>query len=94
MDWVEMSERELRRAEVLASVAAGRVTMTAAAGLIWRQGRLAAIVADLFKLWKAELSRILGKSKLAEATRYTTSRHEILERFFLAGRVRDRLEHC
>jgi hypothetical protein len=34
MGWVEMSERELRRAEVLASVAAGRLTMTAAAGLM------------------------------------------------------------
>jgi hypothetical protein len=31
MGWVEMSERELRRAEVLASVFAGRMTMTAAA---------------------------------------------------------------
>lgn len=31
MGWVEMSERELRRAEVLASVFAGRLTMTAAA---------------------------------------------------------------
>lgn len=30
MGWVEMSERELRRAEVLASVMAGRFTMTAA----------------------------------------------------------------
>ena len=34
MGWVEMSERELRRAEVLASVFAGRLTMTAAAGLM------------------------------------------------------------
>ena len=34
MGWVEMSERELRRAEVLASVCAGRLTMTAAAGLM------------------------------------------------------------
>jgi transposase len=34
MGWVEMSERELRRAEVLASVLAGRLTMTAAAGLM------------------------------------------------------------
>jgi hypothetical protein len=31
MGWVEMSERELRRAEVLASVTAGRLTVTAAA---------------------------------------------------------------
>ena len=34
MGWVEMSERELRRAEVLASVLAGRLTMTAAAELM------------------------------------------------------------
>jgi transposase len=34
MGWVEMSERELRRAEVLASVCAGRLTMTAAASLM------------------------------------------------------------
>jgi transposase len=34
MGWVEMSDRELRRAEVLASVFAGRLTMTAAAGLM------------------------------------------------------------
>jgi transposase len=34
MGWVEMSERELRRAEVLASVSAGRMTMTAAADLM------------------------------------------------------------
>ena len=34
MGWVEMSERELRRAEVLASVFAGRLTMTAAAGIM------------------------------------------------------------
>ena len=34
MGWVEMSERELCRAEVLASVLAGRLTMTAAAGLM------------------------------------------------------------
>ncbi|WP_373371161.1 helix-turn-helix domain-containing protein [Microvirga yunnanensis] len=34
MGWVEMSERELRRAEVLASLLAGRLTMTAADGLM------------------------------------------------------------
>jgi hypothetical protein len=34
MGWVEMSERELHRAEVLALVFAGRLTMTAAAGLM------------------------------------------------------------
>jgi hypothetical protein len=31
MGWVEMSEKEPRRAEVLASVMAGRLTVTAAA---------------------------------------------------------------
>jgi len=34
MGWVEMSERELRRAEVLASVVAGCLTMTATVGLM------------------------------------------------------------
>lgn len=50
MGWVEMSERELRRAEVLASVKAGRLTMTAAAdvmGVTRRQAhRLARQFAD------------------------------------------------
>ncbi len=50
MGWVEMSERELRRAEVLASVMAGRLTMTAAAevmGVTRRQAhRLALRFAD------------------------------------------------
>jgi hypothetical protein len=34
MGSVEISERELRRAEVLASVFAGRLTITASAGLM------------------------------------------------------------
>jgi hypothetical protein len=34
MGWVEMSERERRRAEVRASVVSGQLTMTAAAGLM------------------------------------------------------------
>jgi hypothetical protein len=34
MGWVEMSERKLRRAEVLASVCVGRLMITAAAGLM------------------------------------------------------------
>ncbi len=50
MGWVEMSERELRRAEVLAAVSAGRLTMTAAAefmGVTRRQAhRLARQFAD------------------------------------------------
>lgn len=39
MGWVEMSKRELRRAVVLASVCAGRLTMTVAAGLMGITGR-------------------------------------------------------
>lgn len=52
-----------------------------------RQDRSAAIVADLFKLWEKELPRISGKSKLAEAIRYATSRRAVLERFLIDGRV-------
>ena len=52
-----------------------------------RRDRSAAIVADLFKLWVTELPRISGKSKLAEAIRYATSRREILGRFLLDGRI-------
>lgn len=52
-----------------------------------RQDRSVAIVADLFKLWEKELPRISGKSKLAEAIRYATSRRAVLERFLTDGRV-------
>jgi transposase len=52
-----------------------------------RRDRSAAIVADLFNLWEAELPRIPGKSKLAEAIRYAISRREVLGRFLLDGRV-------
>jgi len=52
-----------------------------------RLDRSAAIVADLFKLWEAQLPRIPGKSKLAEAIRYATSRREVLGRFLCDGRV-------
>ena len=52
-----------------------------------RRDRSAAIVADLFTLWETELPRISGKSKLAEAIRYATSRREALGRFLLDGRV-------
>ena len=58
-----------------------------AARLTARRHRSAAIVADLFKLWETELPRISGKSKLAEAIRYATSRREALGRFLLDGRV-------
>lgn len=46
-----------------------------------RQELSAAIVADLWPFWETELSRISGKSKLAEAIRYARSRREALERF-------------
>ena len=59
----------------------------AALRLTARRDRSAAIVADLFTLWETELPRISGKSKLAEAIRYATSRREALGRFLLDGRV-------
>jgi cytochrome P450 len=49
MGWVEMSERELRRAEVLASVFAGRLTMTAAAALMGVTRRQAHRLARMFE---------------------------------------------
>jgi hypothetical protein len=49
MGWVEMSERELRRAEVLASVFAGRLTMTAAADPMGVTRRQAHRLARLFE---------------------------------------------
>jgi hypothetical protein len=45
-----------------------------------RQERSAAIVAALFDLWEKELPRLSGKSKLAEAIRYATSRRTAPER--------------
>jgi transposase len=62
--------------------------MALAGCLTARRDRSAAIVADLFKLWETELPRISGKSKLAEAIRYATSRREILGRFLLDGRIK------
>jgi hypothetical protein len=62
MGWVEMSERELRRAEVLASVYAGRLTMTAAAGLMGVTRRQAHRLARLF----AESSDLLCKWRCTE----------------------------
>jgi Transposase IS66 family len=64
-----------------------RSACDAAGRLTARRDRSAAIVADLFKLWETELPRISGKSKLAEAIRYATSRREILGRFLLDGRI-------
>lgn len=52
-----------------------------------RQDESAAIVADLWQFWETELSRISGKSKLAEAIRYARSRREALERFLNDGRL-------
>lgn len=52
-----------------------------------RQAQSAPIVADLFELWQAELARIPGKSRLAEAIRYATSRREALEHFLGDGRI-------
>jgi len=58
-----------------------------AARMAARQQRSAAIVAELFDLWEMELPRISGKSKLAEAIRYATSRRKALECFLIDGRV-------
>ena len=58
-----------------------------AAQIAARQQRSAAIVAELFNLWEMELPRISGKSKLAEAIRYGTSRRKVLECFLIDGRV-------
>ena len=52
-----------------------------------RQEKSAAIVATLFDLWHKELPRLSGKSKLAEAIRYATSRRAALERFLSDGRI-------
>lgn len=40
---------------------------------------------ELFALWQKTLPRISGKSKLAEAIRYATSRRSIFERFLSEG---------
>ncbi|MHA6732472.1 IS66 family transposase, partial [Devosia sp. A369] len=45
------------------------------------------IVAELFVMLEKELPRISGKSKLAEAIRYTLSRRATLERFLADGRI-------
>jgi len=52
-----------------------------------RQEKSAAIVSRLFHLWEQELPRLSGKSKLAEAIRYATSRRLALERFLTDGRI-------
>ena len=52
-----------------------------------RQEKSAGIVSALFELWEKELPRLSGKSKLAEAIRYATSRRIALERFLSDGRI-------
>jgi transposase len=52
-----------------------------------RQERSAAIVRDLFTLWQTTLPRVSGKSKLAEALRYSIKRRDVFERFLMDGRV-------
>ena len=52
-----------------------------------RQATSAAVVTELFSLWQKTLPRISGKSKLAEAIRYATSRRSIFERFLTDGRI-------
>ena len=52
-----------------------------------RQAQSTPIVAELFNLWQAELARIPGKSRLAEAIRYATGRRPLLERFLDDGRI-------
>ena len=52
-----------------------------------RRQSSAPIVADLFARWQAELDRIPGKSKLAEAIRYALVRRDTFERFLHDGRI-------
>ncbi|MER8549272.1 MULTISPECIES: IS66 family transposase [unclassified Mesorhizobium] len=52
-----------------------------------RQEKSVAIVASLFDLWEAELGKVSGKSKTAEAIRYALTRREALERFLMDGRI-------
>ena len=52
-----------------------------------RQDQSVPIVAELFTRWDRELPRLSGKSRLAEAIRYATSRRAVLERFLADGRI-------
>ena len=52
-----------------------------------RQRASAPVVAELFERWEAELRRIPGKGKLAEAIRYALRRRKDLERFLDNGRI-------
>jgi len=52
-----------------------------------RQERSAPLVASLFVMLERELPRLSGKTKLAEAIRYTLSRRAAFERFLFDGRI-------
>lgn len=52
-----------------------------------RQRAAAPVVAELFERWEAELRRIPGKGKLAEAIRYALRRRDDLVRFLDDGRI-------
>ena len=52
-----------------------------------RAERSSPIVAELFAMLDRELPRLSGKSKLAEAIRYTSSRRAAFERFLTDGRI-------
>lgn len=52
-----------------------------------RQQNAAPIVAELWTRWDHELTRIPGRSKLAEAIRYAMTRRIDLERFLEDGRL-------
>ncbi|HTN63122.1 MAG TPA: IS66 family transposase [Devosia sp.] len=52
-----------------------------------RQDQSVPIVAELFTRWDRELPRLSGKSRLAEAIRYATSRRAVLDRFLADGRI-------
>lgn len=52
-----------------------------------RAERSSPIVVELFSMLDRELPRLSGKSKLAEAIRYTLSRRAALERFLADGRI-------
>jgi transposase len=52
-----------------------------------RRQRSAPILTELFELWQAELPRLSGKSKLAEAIRYALHRRAVFARFIEDGRI-------
>lgn len=52
-----------------------------------RQERSAPLVASLFAMLERELPRLSGKTKLAEAIRYTLSRRAAFQRFLTDGRI-------